>query len=448
MAYGWVTGAASRALVLWFALILFGCPSGTGDGLDSNGRPLDEGGGTLPPALSASFDALQASILTPACTVCHAGAAAPVGLKLDAANSFDMLVGVASTQVPGILRVAPGDPDNSYLIQKIEGTAAVGQQMPLGGPFLATDEVALLRAWITAGALPPAPPAPDVPPVVLSVDPPADAMLTAVPVSLTAVFSKAMDASLVSDTTIILTASGGDGEFGDAADQRVQPASLSLNDATLTLDLTGVALPDDDYQLQLIGDGATALADQGGLTLDGNADGTAGDDFVSRFSLNTQARPPQATWRSIQDEVFTPSCIVCHAAGGQAAFLLLDEANSYAALVGVPSTEVSELLLVNPLNADASYLVQKLEGTASVGAQMPLGGAPLPPTTIAAVRAWIDAGAVEQPGDPVPDVVPPAVVVAVPLGTLQGSVTLVANASDASGGRTCRFSGGRCTAVR
>ncbi|MEO1574644.1 MAG: hypothetical protein AAFU65_06745, partial [Pseudomonadota bacterium] len=126
---------------------LSGCPSGSGEGLTDSGRPLTEGSGP-PPALAATFESLQANVFTPNCTVCHAGAAAPVGLKLDAGNSFDSLVGVASVQVPGLLRVAPGDPDNSYLIQKIEGTAAVGAQMPLGGPFLDTDTVSQLRAWI------------------------------------------------------------------------------------------------------------------------------------------------------------------------------------------------------------------------------------------------------------------------------------------------------------
>ncbi|MFK8017771.1 MAG: Ig-like domain-containing protein [Gammaproteobacteria bacterium] len=436
MTQGTVSSAGWRFSLLWLALVLSGCPSGTGDGLDDNGRPLSEGGGTPPPALNATFESLQANIFTPTCTVCHAGAAAPVGLKLDAANSYDMLVGVASAQVPAQLRVVPGDPDASYLVQKIEGTAAVGQQMPLGGPFLDSDQVAQVRDWIAAGAQPPAPPAADTPPLVQSLTPAADSTVTMLPVELRVVFSKPMDASLVSTTTVLLRASGGDGLFGDAADLTITPAGLGLDSVaanTLVIDLDGVTLPDDDYQLRLIGSGATALADTDGVLLDGNADGTAGDDFEAVFTIATTAPPPAATWRSIQDEVFTPVCVVCHVDGGQAAFLPLDETNSYDALVGVPSTEVPSLLRVEPLNANDSYLVQKLEGTAAVGAQMPLGGEPLPESTIAAVRGWIDTGAVRTPGDPVPDIVPPAVVVAAPLGVLAGTVTLAANANDASG---------------
>ncbi len=65
-----------------------------------------------------------------------------------------MLVGVPSTEVPSLLRVKPGDPDNSYIIQKLEGHAAVGGQMPLGGPYLSTATIAFIRQWITDGAQP------------------------------------------------------------------------------------------------------------------------------------------------------------------------------------------------------------------------------------------------------------------------------------------------------
>lgn len=415
--------------------LLSGCPSGSGVGLDESGRPLDESDNTPPPALGATFEALQANVFTPACTVCHAGAAAPVGLRLDAANSYASLVSVSSVQVPGILRVAPGDPDSSYLIQKIEGTAAVGAQMPLGGPFLDAATVALIRQWITDGALPPAPPAADEPPVVLASSPEDGAEITSALSQITVRFSKPMDASLVSDATVQLEASGGDAQFGDGTDVSVAPLTMSLAANaldTLVIDLAGFDLADDTYRLRLIGSGPTALADLDGLLLDGDGDGAAGGDAELMFTLNTAAPPPQPTFASIQSEIFTPFCTVCHIDGGQAAFLPLDETNSYDALVGVASTEVPSLLRVEPLNADSSYLVQKLEGTAAVGGRMPLGGDPLPPEFISAVRVWIDTGAVRTPGDPVPDVIPPLVVVSAPGGELSGTVTLVAEASDAS----------------
>ena len=99
-----------RALCVVAAAALAGCPAGSGEGLDENGRPLGE----TPddddtPAPVASFAQLQQDIFTPLCTVCHAGAAAPVGLRLDAANSYASIVGVPSVQTPAILRVSPGN---------------------------------------------------------------------------------------------------------------------------------------------------------------------------------------------------------------------------------------------------------------------------------------------------------------------------------------------------
>ena len=78
---------------------------------------------------------------------------APQGLRLDAANSYALLVNVASAEVPGLLRVNPGNPNASYLVQKIEGTAAVGVRMPANGPpYLPQDRIDLVRRWIAAGA--------------------------------------------------------------------------------------------------------------------------------------------------------------------------------------------------------------------------------------------------------------------------------------------------------
>jgi hypothetical protein len=140
-----------------FCVLLVAACAGNGAGLDSNGRPLVPGG-TQPPPLAANFESIQANIFTPICTVCHAGGSAPVGLRLDAAASYNLLVGVPSTEVPALLRVKPGDPSNSYLIQKLEGHAAVGAQMPYGcpntQPCLTASTIAFIRQWITDGAPP------------------------------------------------------------------------------------------------------------------------------------------------------------------------------------------------------------------------------------------------------------------------------------------------------
>jgi hypothetical protein len=170
--------ALSRSGVALGVALLAAC-AGNGEGLDANGRPLVPGGAT-PPPLSADFESIQENIFTPICSVCHAGGSAPEGLRLDAANSYNLLVGVPSTEVPSLLRVMPGDPDNSYIIQKLEGHAAVGAQMPFGcpttQPCLTTSTIAFIRQWITDGA------------------PAAAAATASAPLALTAIVPDSMEA--------------------------------------------------------------------------------------------------------------------------------------------------------------------------------------------------------------------------------------------------------------
>jgi hypothetical protein len=144
-------GMATAATALVAAALLAACGGGSGEGLDSNGRPISEGGGGTGGGLAPTFSSIQREVLTPRCTVCHAGAAAPAGLRLDEGSSYALLVGVASQQ-SGTLRVAPGRPDDSYLVHKIEGRAAVGARLPLGGPFLDDATIAVIREWIARGA--------------------------------------------------------------------------------------------------------------------------------------------------------------------------------------------------------------------------------------------------------------------------------------------------------
>ncbi|MCG3113844.1 MAG: CHRD domain-containing protein [Candidatus Manganitrophus sp. SB1] len=109
---------------------------------------------TPPPTLAA----LQAQIFTPKCASCHNPAevgGVTANLFLDSQQtSFENLVNAASTQSPTFKRVEPFKPDESYLIHKLEGTAAApfNTQMPLGGPFLSAEEIKLTRDWISGGA--------------------------------------------------------------------------------------------------------------------------------------------------------------------------------------------------------------------------------------------------------------------------------------------------------
>lgn len=93
-------------------------------------------------------------IFTASCatTPCHGGGRPAQGVALDAARILGSIVGVASS-CDGTLLVAPGDPDASYLVHKIEGTHACGgQRMPSGARVLTAAEEDTIREWICGGA--------------------------------------------------------------------------------------------------------------------------------------------------------------------------------------------------------------------------------------------------------------------------------------------------------
>jgi hypothetical protein len=144
------------------AASLVGC-AGNGDGLNSNGQPIGSPsgsggsgspGGTTGP-VTADFESIQKNVFTPICSPCHSGAGAPEGLMLDAAHSYNLLVGVPSTEVPTFDRVKAGDPGNSYIILKLTNAPGiVGAQMPYMETPLLPDVIDAIRQWITNGAPP------------------------------------------------------------------------------------------------------------------------------------------------------------------------------------------------------------------------------------------------------------------------------------------------------
>ena len=116
--------------------------------------------GSSPAAPSApaapTLSIIQLQICDTGCAPCHTdvGRTPAAGLNLRAGTSFANLVGVPSSNSPGAVRVIAGNPNNSYLVQKIEGAAGiVGLRMPRGGPpFLSDAQATMIRDWIAAGA--------------------------------------------------------------------------------------------------------------------------------------------------------------------------------------------------------------------------------------------------------------------------------------------------------
>jgi hypothetical protein len=377
-------------------LFIASCSGGDGSGLPP----------VLPPgAFGPNFSEIQANIFTPNCatTGCHLGAAAPQGLRLDDANSFGMLVGVASSQESSILRVAPGDPDNSYLLRKLDGSASVGAQMPLSAPPLEQASIDVIRQWITDGAIDDRIPSSN-PIKVTSLSPIPDTALTASPANIVAMFDRELDVSTVNLMTFVIEASGGDASFGDGNETQIAAAGITTTATSATFDLTGIALADDTYRVRLFGSGASVILDLDANALDGEFSGTfpsgddlAGDNFEATFSLGLPVSG--ATLNELQASVFTPNCAVsgCHTGpmdNTLPAGMDLSSADaSFANLVGIASGQQPALLRVAAGDPDNSYLVQKVEGTAASGARMPLGGGILNQVLIDDIRQWISDGA-------------------------------------------------------
>jgi len=113
------------------------------------------GGGSAPPTgLQPTLASIQANVFSVSCALsgCHTGAGAPFGLQLDPGFSYGNLIDVPSPRDSNLIRVVPGDPDASFLIQKLDGTQTLGERMPDGGPYLTTATVNVIRKWIQDGA--------------------------------------------------------------------------------------------------------------------------------------------------------------------------------------------------------------------------------------------------------------------------------------------------------
>jgi len=108
--------------------------------------------------------------------------------------------------------------------------------------------------------------------------------------------------------------------------------------------------------------------------------------------------PATVTLSGYVQPVFTQSCatVGCHAGPSPAQGLDLSDGKAYGSTVGVTSSEVGSLLRVEAGNADSSYLIDKVEGTQTVGSMMPKTGGPLSSLEIQLIRTWINDGALDN----------------------------------------------------
>jgi hypothetical protein len=257
-------------LKAWAALLIASCAAGcagNGQGLDQNGQPISAGGGSSGGPITADLQSIQDNVFTPICSKCHIGAGAPEGLQLDAAHSYNLLVGVPSVEQPTLLRVKPGDPDDSYMVHKIEGLSGItGGQMPLGETPLPQATIDAIRQWITNGA-PNAPAAAAAQAFAVQVTAPVDEAVVAAPVKqIVVAFTRDADASLINDTNVLL-------ERIDSGAQSAVPgtlpiaAAIAANNSSVLLITPRAPLDAGVYRVTLRGTGGGALADMNAATL-------------------------------------------------------------------------------------------------------------------------------------------------------------------------------------
>jgi hypothetical protein len=127
-----------------------------GPGTEDDGPGTDDSTGE--PLLSHAVDIQpiwDTKCLGPGC---HEQPAPGGGLVL-ADDAYAHLVGIFATGANRPL-VAPGDPDGSYVVNKLDGTFddpdvnGSGSRMPLAMNMLSAEEIDLIRAWIEQGAQP------------------------------------------------------------------------------------------------------------------------------------------------------------------------------------------------------------------------------------------------------------------------------------------------------
>lgn len=115
------------------------------------------------PNLTPTFSSIYQEILVSAnpsgrqaCVRCHTPGRSgfrEVGMDFSTPDiAYAHLVGVRSVLKPGVLRVAPGDADNSFLIHKLEGRDLVGVRMPQNADPLTPGQIQIIARWIQRGA--------------------------------------------------------------------------------------------------------------------------------------------------------------------------------------------------------------------------------------------------------------------------------------------------------
>jgi len=107
--------------------------------------------------MEPTFTGVMTHVVVPYCAACHTTADVDKngGLDFETEDVYSQLVDVQAVEAPAKIRVVPGDPDNSFLVQKLENTQGFfeGDVMPPPpSSTLDPELIQLVRDWIADGA--------------------------------------------------------------------------------------------------------------------------------------------------------------------------------------------------------------------------------------------------------------------------------------------------------
>jgi hypothetical protein len=120
----------------------------------------DSGGGSPAAPRTPTFQRIQHEIFDVSCSAdsCHSSVGNAGGLILEEGYSWDQLMNHTPSNraaaAHGMLRVAPGDTAHSFLLAKLTNNLAAGEGVPMPYNAAPLDDatIAVLEAWIAAGA--------------------------------------------------------------------------------------------------------------------------------------------------------------------------------------------------------------------------------------------------------------------------------------------------------
>lgn len=317
--------------------------------------PVDPSGGT--PG-ECDFPGAVQPIFTASCS-CHAGGQPAGGLSLATGESFAALVGVESSQAPGVLRVAAGEPDSSFLVEKLLPGPSVGQQMPIGG-MLAEGQIATITAWIAAGA----------------------------------------------PETEVFTCAGGQqqgdvGEIEIDAEGTVQVlvgettplSAIVTNEEGEPTEATLTWTSSAELTLYVDGEGVLLGVSPGTVQVTASANGVTSAPVTVEV---VEHEPPAATFTQVR-ALTDQRCAIagCHVDGVEPGDLRFDrEPDRLWEELVEDAAEQVDMPRVQANAPTNSYLMHKLVlRTPAVGAQMPIGGSPIAAAEAQVILRWILAGA-------------------------------------------------------